>query len=350
MHLITTVLLGCNGEYSTIGDPPAPVLSQPPDEQRVSRNDRYVQSGQPRVDVLFVVDTSGSMIDDQATLAHNLPELFNQLLQSGTDFHVGVTTADMYNDGPGTRGRLHQVGEHRFVDNGTPEPLATFTGMTTFAQGDSSELGRTPAFTLLELKRNHPKNRGFYRDDADLHVIFVTDDFDESDQDHLSTADFLTWLDNLKQPPLDALVHAIIDPPGYFDACNASENSRDGDDYAYYAEATGGLQQCICEPDWGPFMTEVGILAGGLKREFFLTDLPLLDPWTLEVEVITTVDDVPSTRAFATCHANDPPDTPECEVMYQPGRNSITFLDYVPPPFAEVNISYALASAGAGGR
>jgi len=59
------------------GPPPAPV---PPTDA---------------LDLLVVVDNSGSMTEEQSSFAFELPRLFEALLARGLDVHVGVVTSDM---------------------------------------------------------------------------------------------------------------------------------------------------------------------------------------------------------------------------------------------------------------
>jgi hypothetical protein len=59
----------------------------------------------PRVDILFVVDSSGSMMSHQENLAKNIDLFVDKFVQAGTlDFHVGVITTDM--DFTGHKGQL----------------------------------------------------------------------------------------------------------------------------------------------------------------------------------------------------------------------------------------------------
>jgi len=47
------------------------------------------------VDVLFVVDNSNSMAEEQQNLAQNFPKLMQKLDQAGLDYHVGVVSSDL---------------------------------------------------------------------------------------------------------------------------------------------------------------------------------------------------------------------------------------------------------------
>ncbi|MBC7457098.1 MAG: hypothetical protein H7235_02385, partial [Bdellovibrionaceae bacterium] len=49
-----------------------------------------------KLDVLFVVDNSGSMSSSQSNLAANFPSFINYFKTKGYDFRLAVTTTDAY--------------------------------------------------------------------------------------------------------------------------------------------------------------------------------------------------------------------------------------------------------------
>jgi len=51
------------------------------------------------IDLLFVIDDSGSMTEEQSSFAFELPRLFETLLGRDLDLHVGVVTTDMGSGG-----------------------------------------------------------------------------------------------------------------------------------------------------------------------------------------------------------------------------------------------------------
>lgn len=61
-------------------------------------NNENNQPGPPEIDILMVVDNSGSMCQQQHVLTDQAAEFFNQL--ADTDFHLGVTTTHMNEDYP----------------------------------------------------------------------------------------------------------------------------------------------------------------------------------------------------------------------------------------------------------
>ena len=49
-----------------------------------------------KIDVLFVVDNSGSMSSSQTSLANNFPSFINYFKAKGYDFKIAVTSTDAY--------------------------------------------------------------------------------------------------------------------------------------------------------------------------------------------------------------------------------------------------------------
>src|SRR5207253_8665546 len=57
-------------------------------------NDAWDQST-PKVDMLIVIDNSGSMDEEQKALAANLDRLWSRIALANADFHIAVTSTGM---------------------------------------------------------------------------------------------------------------------------------------------------------------------------------------------------------------------------------------------------------------
>lgn len=309
-----------------------------PDFRRV---DRTVQVPQPAVDVLFVIDNSCSMDAEQQRLARNFPIFMDYMATSGTDYHIGVISTD--NTSP-SAGQLQSANGHRWIDTDTPNPSSVFSQMALLGTGGSiDESGRSTAYTALELNADHPANTGFEREDAELHLIFISDEDDASTNDPISRSEWRTWLRNRKATPEAVRAHGLIWPTG----ASCPDGFSEGTTYERYAAWTDGIIGNICDPSWDAFLDQLGLLTAGLKTEFFLADLPQLDPWSIQVvvETLTPAGD-PVTLRFESCEETDTGVPATCEAVYRPRRNSVTFLDFVPGPFDEVFITYMPRSVG----
>ena len=78
-----------------------------PDNEVVRRQqlDTFYQSATDKVDILWVIDNSLTMADEQAEVADKFGEFIQSIESTGLDFHVGVITTDMESTEVG-RGQL----------------------------------------------------------------------------------------------------------------------------------------------------------------------------------------------------------------------------------------------------
>ena len=307
-------------------------VDSPPPEINPVQTDRILQVESPAVDILFVIDNSCSMAEEQAQLAANFPLFLEYFLGSGLDYHIGVLSTDM-NSGLDT-GRLRSADGYRYIDSDTPHPEQVFRSMATMGiTGWWEERGRDAVYTNIDIRRDDPANEGFYRSTAALDIVFVSDEDDSSEL--LSRDEFLAWLNNLKFTEDMVAAHALVGPDlGYGDTCTDAEEI--GKDYLRLASATGGQTFSICESNWGPMLDRLGLQTSGLRKEYFLTKVPIYE--SLVVQVVT-----PSTGAtlnFEVCRAGEEVEDTSCEVVFNPVRNSIAFLEYLPDPLAEIHATY----------
>jgi len=214
------------------------------------------------------------------------------------------------------------------------------------------ERGLLSAYRALTMPtdkiREH--NKGFYRDDAALHIIVISDEDDQSAPD-VRRNEFVTYLQGLKaDADIPVSLSAIVGPMP--SGCHAATGDAvPGSIYIGVAHATGGLTDSICDQDWVPLLQDLGLHAAGLRREYFLSEVPV--PLTVEVWVQdgdTQYHGVDVARTSPTHSLLE-----ECQkegyqncfpFTYDPARNSVVMDQetYVPPALAEVYIHYELLS------
>lgn len=327
------LLVGCV-EYD-IQDPDAtpPAVPNPRDLDAEMHEDRFEQVSPQTTDILWVLDSSCSMIDENEALAEWFPIFMEHFEDVDTDWHMGVVTTDMggwsLEDG-GTGGLLNNVGDIRWIDRDTPDPVAVFAEMTDVYNAMSwsagSEKGREAAYTALEIKRLHDANRGFFRafGDSWLHITVVSDEDDSSTRDPIGKSDFVDWINDIKPIQHRTTFNSIVtlDPRN-------DEESR-GDKYIDLTEQIGGEVFDLHEGDWADILDTLG----GLQSpepivEWFLSYPPVPD--TLEVLVEH------GTVTFAFQRDED--------WTYDPVRNSVSFIEFQPPDGAIVYLRYVKASS-----
>lgn len=136
-----------------------------------------------RVDILFVVDNSDSMKEEQEKLARNFKEFITQLTEQErqtNDFQIGVITTDMDNckrDCGRLRGApkiLHSQMSAQAMIAAFSQTIRVGTGGAAFEKG----LAAARAALSRPLLDDPSANKGFLRPGALLAVIFVTDEDD----------------------------------------------------------------------------------------------------------------------------------------------------------------------------
>jgi len=249
----------------------------------LSDNSNFQQSAVyvPRkLDVLFVVDNSGSMTTSQNNLAANFPSFINRFITKGYDFKLAITTSDAFY-GDQFLGRpncsLCNVEQTRFRSGVTPNPVYVISSQN-YDLGLQSERDRLTAEFSLNVKvgitgsgderalssfqsaLNSQLNTGFHRSDAFLAVVIVSDEDDFSqtqfarnesytNPDLFPVMNYKNFLSSFTggQPTQDYSVStiAILDDTCRI-ALGGGPDRKIGQRYMALADLTGGTKNSIC--------------------------------------------------------------------------------------------------------
>lgn len=163
-----------------------------------------------KTDILFVIDNSDSMAEEQAGIASELPAFIDQLKQGAgieQDFRVGVITTTVYQNAlvsgtlyyqeyPDQAGKLQPVpdaapdggvalgtGTERMLEASDPALLDKFGRLIRQGTGGSGqetpfEAVRLATGPLAQIPLADGGNGGFFRDGARLLVVVVSDEDD----------------------------------------------------------------------------------------------------------------------------------------------------------------------------
>lgn len=249
-----------------------------------------------KMDIVFVVDDSGSMSEEQSNLAANFPKFVSVLeaykTKSGAklDYRLAVTTTGRdlkytINPGPpfpafpsdekGDNGAFREGkscgGTKRWVDKGDPGGEATFSCRAkTGTSGPSIEMPLYSLKLALNDRVSDGTNAGFLRPDALLAVVILTDEDDCSreDNDFTIKSDDCMTMENLRPvAEYGAMLDVAAKGPGRWataviagdKACKSSfgdaEDARRLRDFVGVAGKNGSFSS-ICDGD----------LSGGLQK------------------------------------------------------------------------------------
>ncbi len=178
--------------------------------------DVFPQKGAAQVDILWMIDNSGSMAAEQEKVAGRFNQFFNQLIVSGVDYHIGVITSD-----PADGGILRQYTGPvvancqgcRFIEKSVacPNPAVDVSDLVAEADIEARLLAECPAQLVfrkmikvgtggsafeegfvqasaavgartVNANTGFPdrvvptENEGFIRAEASLYMVFVSDE------------------------------------------------------------------------------------------------------------------------------------------------------------------------------
>jgi hypothetical protein len=230
--------------------------------------DIWVQEEIPILDVLWVIDNSGSMGVFQANLGTNIMSFMNVFSTSGADYHMAVITTDSE--------------EFSYiVTPSTPSGLSVLSNLVMVGvYGHGMERGIEMAYAALNSSMYAGPGGLFFREDAILVVIFVSDEPDFSSP----WGTYIPFFDAIK-PAGKFIPYGVIgDVPGgcVYTGSGRSRNILGGLGYWDLINHYNGSWYSICAPDWGIQLQD---LAGEVtnSQSFLLSET---DPIEDTIEVL----------------------------------------------------------------
>jgi hypothetical protein len=263
------------------------------------KTDTFVQADGHKADVLFIVDNSASMVEEQPRLVGAIPAFVAEAQGAGMDLHVGVTTTgiDPVPGGAcpggvegGEAGRLFPAdgSAPRIIDvpgNGDVAAIQANVNVglcTNLEQGlEAMRRALTPPLVNNADDPLTPQpndgNLGFLRNDAQLSVIVVSDEDDHSGD---LVDDYVAAFRSVKGPaqPQRAAFFALAP----LAACPTSSGSA-APRYQQMAQQTGGDVWDVCLDDYSGPLKAIADRSLGAQSRFPLSATP--DPTTIVVKV-----------------------------------------------------------------
>lgn len=254
--------------------------------------DTFFQDPAEKVDILLVVDNSGSMLAEQEKLSSEFEAFVEFFLVADTDYHIGITTTDMEEES----GRL--VGSPSIITRGTPNPGAVFReNVMVGTEGSGFEKGIQAAWTAVSPALQSGPNAGFYREDAALSVIFVSDEDDGSNYPVHDWLDaFWDFKGQRERDMFNASALVGVNPMSWQpEPCgellsDPYAGARDAPRYWEMVNETHGTVRSICSEDFNSLVAEIGLTASRLRDRFYLSREPRE---TSEIEVVIFVPGTP---------------------------------------------------------
>jgi hypothetical protein len=186
-----------------------------------------------KVDILWVIDNSGSMASSQANLAAHFQSFIQNFQNAGSDFHMAVTTSDAYmapyyNDF--TRSRIRDGvtdsdrNQHSGVFVMTPSTAnLSQVFLTNITQGIRGS-GDERVFSSFEETLKNSWNSSFRRTDASLAIIMVSDEDDFSHNDFTTGMNGYYFTEDYNDPTLFSIQHYMDFLTSYTATAGAGKN------------------------------------------------------------------------------------------------------------------------------
>ena len=127
--LIASSLLACSGEKLNRVPPPG------------THTETFDQAAASKIDLLWVIDNSGSMADKQQKVAASLARFIDVFARGAIDYRIAVTTTDVFATRPGSHGTF--FGTPPLIRPTDDDPLAEFQQnikVGTLGSGDEQGL------------------------------------------------------------------------------------------------------------------------------------------------------------------------------------------------------------------
>ncbi|MGM0596192.1 MAG: hypothetical protein ACQES9_04065 [Myxococcota bacterium] len=221
----------------------------------------------PVADIIWVIDESGSMYEEQSSVAANAVDFFNRAISYGLDFRMGVV-------GVGEAQGGHFCTDQEQADDYflTPSDLSKFQACVMEPYGSypsegASEYGITSGYNaIINHLPRQSDNMAKIRPDAALVVLYVSDERAQELKDDCGGSESggmdnydpnCMW--NVIGPTVSILegdedtgsvgkAHAIIGPPP--DGCDSANQVGQG--YLDVVQYMGGQVGSVCQSDLGP--------------------------------------------------------------------------------------------------
>lgn len=269
----------------------------------------FVQDYHELLDVVWVIDNSGSMSDNLRTVSNNFASFIEVFAELDTDWQIAVITTDM--DDPNDSGRV----QGPIITPDTSDPIGEFISQVDQgSSGSATEEGFAASMAALSDPLLTGYNAGIMRDEAALAVIVISD---EDDSSSTTATSYNAFMEGLKADPEWTTFSAICED--FLISCYK---------YGDAADLTGGIVGDIASTDYMTVLDDISRTSAGLTVSFDLTYEPS-DLGRTEVRVGTTSIDQDTDNGWS----------------YDSRDNAIVFHgSAIPDPGETGSVSYPIAT------
>lgn len=233
-----------------------------------------------KVDILWIVDNSTSMLKHQQRLSDQIPDLVTKLNSLKMDYHMAVVTTSMGGDNP-DGGRF--IGTPKYVTSKTPDLINNLKArMIVGEAGSNLERGLESMERALSSSYLANEGKGFFRDDALLVVVALSDEDDFSKSNSSAGISYYTnFLDSIKTPWVDGSRSWMFSFIGVLSLTSQCKTFNDfasaGLSYIGLAEVSGGVKESICSTNLASSVSNIRSRIFQILTDFKLSKLPVVE-------------------------------------------------------------------------
>ena len=261
-----------------------------PLSQRAKRgqifNENFTQGYVERkLDILFVVDNSGSMAEEQAKMGDKINSFISTL--HDVDWQIGVTTTDISDGTYGLKGDLLTIAgtQSHILTPSTPNYESAFKSTvvrtesincTNCASGDEQPIRAA----IMAIEKRDTTNKNFFRSGADLGLVVLSDEDEMSSGPPQATqpAELTSLVKSIWQDNKRIFTFGMIIEPGDTQCLSQQGGAGHyGTHVSLLATLTGGLTGSICDSDYAPTLGLIGENARRLLEYIQLSYYPIID-------------------------------------------------------------------------
>lgn len=233
-----------------------------------------------KVDILFVIDNSGSMEYEQRNMALRVRNFLDVV--KGLDWQIGITTTDPVSStwGDGRLLAMKGLSSTYILHSGMPETTAREALSQTLQRtetGSGQEQGIYATYRVLERGQAGPGvNRDLIREGSQLAVVLISDEDESANQFRNDPTNLVNYIRSTYGGQKAFSFHSIITRPGDR-ACKSTYGYTEGFRYQTLSQLTGGVIGDVCALDYA---AQVQGIAEGVRNTLKTVTLacePIID-------------------------------------------------------------------------
>ncbi|MBX2993866.1 MAG: VWA domain-containing protein [Bdellovibrionaceae bacterium] len=310
------------------------LIPKPNDQNEKVDTDGGTEVFDPQVDILFVVDDSGSMSTHQTNLIRNIDRFLAAFTKrANIDYHIGVVNTSMDGGWSGSPccGRL--MGTPTFVERSTPNLIQVLSrALRVGTNGSATEKVFDPIRAALSAPLVTGENAGFYRPNAHLAVVFITD---AEDQSSMSAQDMFDFMLSLKGRKEKFIGYGVVVPTGVNNCSRDEGNPTKIESFLGMMPNAGKNVFSLCDPQFGDRISTIADdLVRFIGNVIYLSRPPI--PETIQVSFGSQIIPQDYKKGW----------------IFDPARNALILGDEiewsVQPNGTKVNVYYEAATFPSG--